>query len=61
MSKRDNTIDHTRKFWQQRDSSEVTNEDARQIIENVTGFFSLLKEWEMAERNNTRSSTDLKS
>ena len=45
----DNLIDRTRKVWQPRIGRDLTDEDARQIAENVTGFFSILAEWSRAE------------
>ena len=45
----DNLIDRTRKVWQPRIGRDLTNEDARQISENVTGFFAILAEWSRAE------------
>ena len=45
----DNLIDRTRKVWQPRTGRNLTNEDARQIAENVTGFFAILTEWSCAE------------
>lgn len=45
----DNLIDRTRQVWQPRTGRDLTNEDARQIAENVTGFFSILAEWSRAE------------
>ena len=45
----DNLIDRTRKVWQPRTGRDLTNEDARQIAENVTGFFAILTEWSCAE------------
>jgi hypothetical protein len=45
----DNLIDRTRKVWQPRTGRDLTDEDARQIAENVTGFFSILAEWSQAE------------
>jgi hypothetical protein len=38
----DNLIDRTIELWQPRLGCELTREDARQIAENVTGFFSRL-------------------
>ena len=35
--------------WQPRTGRNLTDEDARQINENVTGFFALLAEWSRAE------------
>jgi hypothetical protein len=41
----DNLIDRTRQVWQQRLGRDLSREDARQIAENVTGFFTILTEW----------------
>ena len=38
-------------FWQSRASRELNEEDARQIVENITGFFDLLLKWEAAEHD----------
>lgn len=43
-------IARTRQFWQPRIGRDLTAEDARQIAENVTGFFAVLAEWSHAER-----------
>jgi hypothetical protein len=43
-------IDQTLEFWQARSSKTLTREDAREIIENVTGFFQILQEWQLADR-----------
>ena len=45
----DNLIDRTRRVWQPRTGRNLTDEDARQINENATGFFALLAEWSRAE------------
>lgn len=45
----DNLIDRTIELWQPRLPRELNPEDARQIVENVTGFFSVLGEWARAE------------
>jgi hypothetical protein len=45
----DNLVDHTRQLWQRRLGRDLTREDARQIAENVTGFFALLAEWSRVE------------
>ncbi len=46
---RNTLIDRTHKVWQPRIRRNLTDEDARQIAENVTGFFSILAEWARAE------------
>ena len=45
----DNLIDRTRQVWQPRIGRDLSREDARQIAENITGFFALLAEWSRAE------------
>jgi hypothetical protein len=45
----DNLIDRTRQVWQSRIGRDISDEDARQIAANVTGFFSVLAEWSRAE------------
>ena len=45
----DNLIGRTRQFWQPRTRRDLTDEDARQIAENVTGLFSVFAEWSRAE------------
>jgi hypothetical protein len=38
-------LEETIQFWQQRTSRPLTHEDARQMVENVTGFFTTLQHW----------------
>ena len=45
----DNLIERTRRVWQPRLGRDLSREDARQIVENVTGFFAILAEWSRAE------------
>jgi len=45
----DNRIDRTIETWQPRFNRDLSQDDARQIIKNVTGFFSILAEWSRAE------------
>jgi hypothetical protein len=44
----DNLVDRTRQVWQPRTGRDLTNEEARQIANNLTGFFSVLAEWSRA-------------
>jgi hypothetical protein len=46
----DNLNEQTRLLWRSRLGRDVSCEDARQIAENVTGFFAALAEWSYAER-----------
>ena len=38
-------IAYSRQVWQPRVGRDLTDEDARQISEDVTGFFAILAEW----------------
>ena len=38
----DNLIDRTLEVWQPRNADRLSDEDARAILENVKGFFTLL-------------------
>ncbi len=40
----------TRQIWQPRMGRDLTDENAREIMQNVTGFFGVLAEWSRAER-----------
>jgi hypothetical protein len=46
----DNLIERTRQLWTPRLGRDLSRDDARQIDENVTGFFAILAEWSRAER-----------
>jgi len=43
-------VEQTHKVWQPRLQRNLSDEDARQIAENVTGFFAILAEWSRAAR-----------
>jgi hypothetical protein len=45
----DNLIDRTRTVWQSRIGRNLTDEDVRQIVENVSGFFKILRDWSRVE------------
>ena len=53
----DTLIDRTREVWTPRIGRDLNREDARQIAENVTGFFAILAEWSRAEMPVTASDT----
>lgn len=42
-------IARTREIWQPRMGRNLTDVDARQILNSVTGFFGVLAEWRRAE------------
>jgi hypothetical protein len=41
-------IDQTLAVWQSRTTRPLGREDGREIIENMTGFFRILQEWDRA-------------
>lgn len=43
-------ITRTRQIWQPRLGCDLTDEDARQIMYNVTGLFGVLAEWSRVEK-----------
>jgi hypothetical protein len=51
----DHLIHRTRRVWQPRLARNLSREDARQIAENVAGFFALLAEWSRAEMPSPRT------
>jgi hypothetical protein len=52
-------LEETIQFWQPRASRPLTPEDARQMVENVTGFFTTLQRWSAAaETRRTESEAD---
>jgi hypothetical protein len=54
----DDLIERTRNLWQPRLGFDLSREDARQITENVTGFFELLVEWSRAEMSSPGNDRD---
>lgn len=48
----DDLIDRTLETWQPRVDHPLSRDDARQITENVSGFFSILAEWAKADASN---------
>ena len=39
-------LKYTQEVWQPYASDRLSTEDARQCVENICGFFDVLKEWE---------------
>jgi hypothetical protein len=52
QERRERFINQTLNLWQRRSPRLLTREDARQIAENVTGFFNVLMEWEARSSKN---------
>jgi hypothetical protein len=47
-------IEKTRAFWQPHADRTLTREDAREMAHNLLGFFSVLREWTIRERERER-------
>jgi hypothetical protein len=43
-------LETTRTFWQPYAERELTREDAREMAHNLIGFFTVLREWTLRER-----------
>jgi hypothetical protein len=48
-------LDATLAVWQPRTRHDLSREDARQIVENVVGFFDVLARWRAADTNADRA------
>jgi hypothetical protein len=44
-------VEDARRLFEQRMGRPLTNEDARQMLENLTGYFMTLHEWDRKSRN----------
>lgn len=47
-------LEATRQFWQPYAKHPLTREDARDMAHNLIGFFTVLREWTIAERQRER-------
>jgi hypothetical protein len=43
-------IDHTISIFESRTGREISREEGRQAIENISGFFRVLQEWDKSEK-----------
>jgi hypothetical protein len=50
-------LETTRAFWQQYTDRPLSREDAREMAHNLLGFFSVLREWTLAERAQSKAIT----
>ena len=46
MKQTQDIINQTIAFWSERTEQEFSHEDAREMVANVSGFFTVLAEWE---------------
>ncbi len=47
----------TVEFWNRKAQRELTLEEGRQAVENISGFFTLLADWDAAQRRASARST----
>ena len=47
-------LETTRAFWQPYAERELTREDAREMAHNLIGFFTVLREWTLRERERAK-------
>lgn len=43
-------LERTARLFEARTGRSLSTEDARQIVDNISGFFSILAEWERIDR-----------
>jgi hypothetical protein len=48
-------LDLTLEVWQPLSARQLSDEDAREILANVTGFFAVLAKWDRELRHSERS------
>jgi hypothetical protein len=46
IEKNPDIINQTIDFWTKRTGQEISPEDAREMIQNISGFFQVLSEWD---------------
>lgn len=51
-------IQHTAELWQRRFGRALSDEDVRKIAENMTGFFTVLLEWEARDSEEQTAAAD---
>lgn len=57
MSTKDKLLLETLQFWQKRTSRVLTEEDAREISENLYNFVRILLDWHLADQDNIHQSS----
>jgi hypothetical protein len=58
LAANDNLIERTRRLWMLRFGRDLSHEEAREAVENVTGFFAILDEWSRVERRAANRTKD---
>jgi sulfur relay (sulfurtransferase) DsrC/TusE family protein len=60
MAKKDKFLLETMQFWQERTSKHLTEEDAREISENLFNFVRILLDWYHADQEKSHLSSNEK-
>lgn len=55
----DKCIQATMDFWSQKTGRQISEEDAREMNANISGFFAVLREWDERDRNHNDNSKGL--
>lgn len=50
QKKKEDIIKDTVEFWKKRTDKEFSPEDAKEIINNISGFFQILAEWDRKDK-----------
>jgi len=51
-------IDRTRAFWAEKTGGIMSDEDAREILANISEFFRLLSKWDESKHRQTQRKGD---
>lgn len=51
MENSNQVIQQTQEFWNQKTGQEITQQEAWEMIYNISGFFKILAEWEETAKN----------
>ena len=54
-------IEQTLNFWGKRTGKDLSREEAREMVANVSGFFQVLAEWDRKERIEAKLEPAMKS
>jgi len=53
-SKKEKLVEETSRFWSSRTGEHVSLDDAREMIQNVSRFFGILKKWQQQKDNKSK-------
>ena len=53
-SQKEKLVEETARFWSSRTGELVSLDDAREMIQNVSSFFGILKKWQQQKNHNSK-------